>query len=283
MAIVGPLTGVAHELIKNLVLKGVGHLQLVSWDGMPSLPHYRENVLFQLASDQESLTDVVISQSREMNPSVKITLVKLPSRESLRDWKVGEEDGDEDEEGASVVVLVNVADLEVAKWLDVQAKKQKAALLWLLTRGMQVLQLSSLGENYQFEEEIKAVSSSEMALGSTIKLRRVRFLGIDELWSQHQENKALSLKRRSKGQPLEYSPEFAQIQVEIEKGCFWIEEVGNAKNFIEVAPVNAIMGAIATQEVVKVVTKRDLPLHNVVIFNGTDLSSMITSVGWEEY
>jgi len=46
----------------------------------------------------------------------------------------------------------------------------------------------------------------------------------------------------------------------------------------EVAPVNAVMGAILSQEVVKVVTKRDLPICNILTFNGHTLEARIVEL-----
>lgn len=268
IAIVGPLTGAAHELIKNLVLKGIGHIELVSWEGMSNLPHRGESVLFKNQTADTNLTTIVIAQAREMNSLVEFSSVTLSSRDALHnDW---------DTNGITAMVVVNVVDRGLVSWLDEKMSSRKGSLFWMLTDGMRATLISSLGEDYQFEEEVKSNPSGETA---SYRNRRIRFPNINQLWPEHREKKELVLKRRSKALPMDYCPEFGDLQDCIDKGRLWKDD----GQFVEVAPVNAIIGAIVAQEIVKVTSRRDLPLHNVVMFNGEDLSSTVISVGFSEY
>ena len=262
VVVAGHFTGVAQELVKNLVLKGVGRVLLLSWCNELPAGYSTEALLFPPERTAGALSNTVlaaaiIQQAGPMNPSVDLAHkhVDLANIES----SVGE---------AAMLVLVNETRLDRAVGLNGICRRLCIPFEWIVTRGMEALLINDLGSTHSYIEEVKKTVNGETTTESTS--HTLDFATLPQLWEAHRETgKTWTPPRRAtKSQPSSYSPKFAA----------WQDDLERVQNVEECAPVNAIMGAIAAQEVIKVATGRDRPIHNVVLFEGSTLDSTIVSI-----
>lgn len=217
-----------------------------------------------------------MEQARELNPSVTLRHHHLASvREAATDNYLASEIGP-----VSMFFLVNEATYEgAARALGEACRRMAIPFQWLLTRAMQALLISDLGPLHVYEEERKRVDPETRETVRETETKSIAFAPLSDLWSGHSAAAAKgrdgNKRKTSRALPAVFSPVFGEIQKQIEGGKFFL---GDGSVLDEVPAVNAIMGAIAAQEAVKVITGKDLPIHNVVLFDGTTLDSTIISI-----
>lgn len=277
--------------MKNLVLKGVGTIVLLTWPTQEmsfdtarllfrdnsSSSSRGDSPLENLSSSFESMGKIIKEQAHGLNPSVALYHHHLASaREVISGGYLKKE-----KYAITMFFLINEATYEGnARELGEACRKAAIPFQWLLTRVMQALLLSDLGPLHVYEEERKRVDSETREVTSEIESKSLAFVSLSELWSKHRSAFAKTEGsdgcRISKARPVSFSSAFDEIQNQIEAGKFFQQTEGKVLN--EVPAVNAIMGAIAAQEAIKVITHKDLPIHNVVLFDGSTLGSTIISV-----
>ena len=258
--VAGYFTGVAQELVKNLVLKGVRRIILLLWSeaSLPTAGNVVPLLLFpsSLGATNIQLSEAIVEQAGLMNPSVEICreYVDFTKVESILN-------------GARMLVLVNELSLERSIHLDGICRKLNIAFEWILTNGSDALLINDL-HDYTFTEERERIVEGETV--NEMKNYTLNFPTIEALWIKHKVTGQTwqPPKRSTRSQPASYSPKFAT----------WQDDLEAINESSECAPVNAIVGAIAAQEVIKVVTGRDQPIHNVVLFEGQTLQTTIISI-----
>jgi molybdopterin/thiamine biosynthesis adenylyltransferase len=256
--VAGYFTGASQELVKNLVLKGVGRVVLLSWDEAALPTVGAPLLLFPSPSGATNiqLSEAIVEQATMMNPSVEVCRehVDFAKVESILD-------------GACMLVLVNEFSLEKSIRLDEICRKLNVPFEWILTNGSDALFINDL-HNYTYTEEKERMVDG--APVNEMKNYTLNFPTLEELWMEHKltGQNWQPPKRSIRSQPASYSQKFATWQDNLEV----ITELN------ECAPVNAIIGAISAQEVIKVATGRDRPIHNVVLFEGRTLQSTILSI-----
>lgn len=288
IVIAGFLTGVAHELVKNLVLKGVGTIVLLTWPTQ-EVSFDTPRLLFRgetrgegasssahVSSSSESMGMIIKEQAHGLNPSVTLYHHHLTSAKEV----ISGGYLTKDMYNIGMFFLINETTYEGgARELGEACHKEAIPFQWLLTRTMQALLISDLGPSHVYEEERRHVDPETGEFTSEIETKTAAFISLDELWSKHRLTSTTTVGgdgcKMSKVRPTSFSSLFKEIQGQIETGTFF--PTGD-KVLNEVPAVNAIMGAIAAQEAIKVVTHKDLPIHNVVLFDGSTLGSTIISV-----
>lgn len=282
IVIAGFPSGIAHELVKNLALKGVGTIILLTWPMRgPSFDVSR--LLFQghdrcgdPSPSPEEMAKTIIAHAHELNPSVALRHDHLTSIHEVTT-------GDYLTEGAgaiSMFFLINEANYEAsARRVGDACRRAAIPFQWLLTHAMQAVLISDLGPLHVYEEERGRVEPETGEVIRETTTKSVAFLQLSDLWRRHSTTvlapESGSQRRPAKADPVSFSPVFREIQRQVEANEFL---PGSGRVLDEVPAVNAIMGAIAAQEAVKVVTGKDLPIHNVVLFDGATLDSTIVSV-----
>lgn len=272
------MTGAAQEVVKNLMLKGVRRIIILEWptaeEGTFPRVDAAEGMLFKpdLAAHGESsssaLAQTVVDQAADLNPTTELSHVTLESCEAAEEYI----------RGAAVLILTNTQDAREAFALDAICRRHGTALFWLLTRGYESVCWSSLGPDYAYCQETKKTTAEGETMTET-RQETLAFAPLPVAWERHwasgdQEGR-MTRKRRT-GQPADFCPRLRAMQEQIRQGEFWKDEGGR---LVECAPVNSIVGGICTQEVVKVITGRDRPIHNVFLFDGKTLDSRVISIG----
>lgn len=251
--IAGLMTGVAHEIVKNLVLKGIGRLILITWD--TDLLEDGGMILFGSGGNNVQTAERVIELAGPMNPTVDLSHHHLTSLGGMK--------GLLDE--VKMFILVNETRLSRVFELNETCHSHDVPFQWLITQGMNATLVSDFGE-HEFVIESKKVVDGETV--TQVAESKQQYCKIQELWETHLNTEPVAKQR--KAFPVKYSACFKDFQTNLQSGKIVLREE---------AAVNSIIGAISSQETIKVVTKRDLPIHNVVMFDGNSLNSTILSIG----
>lgn len=258
----GLLTGVAQELIKNLVLKGVAHVDMMLLSFLSSVEVPTGGQLFASTlaspSDNEHIAQAVCDAARILNPTVDISFRMIEQIER----------GDLNE--VSMLFLVGVADHMRAGEINIVCRQAGVPFGWLLSNGFRALLFNDFGPSHTFiEERKKREENGEESVERTE--HSASFIPLAELWQKHQERMETytAPRRILKSIPLSCSSDLLAVQREMEESkCF-----GDGSR--ELPPVSAILGAMAAQEAVKAITAKDRPLGQVVLFDGRTLDSQI--------
>jgi ubiquitin-like 1-activating enzyme E1 A len=253
----GLFTGVTHEIIKNLVLKGIGEISLLTWQ--TEFPFDTAPLLFPPSGPptNTNVAETIVSQATLMNPTVKLSHRHLDTLENLSQILTGH----------SMFILVNETSLTRIFSIDAECRAMSVPFQYLLGLGFESLLINALSKEHEYISEVKRVVDGEQITES--KQEKIAFCTMKEIWDTHLNTQKPSGKIR-KALPGKYSERFKELQEIMVKG----ENVPISDQ----AAVNSIIGAISAQEVVKVVTGKDLPLHNVVLFDGRDLESTVLSL-----
>ena len=181
----------------------------------------------------------VIAQAQLLNPSVKLVCTE-------GDWQ-------------GVQVVVHVGSLpEGAFAVNEEARKRGIKSLWMRVGGGKGFLLVDLGSQHDYRYEQKRLVDKESGTFETLThVGQVSFCPWEQAYRLHAERQPTEGKHR-------YSPVMAELAT-------------NPQHLIaeENAPVNAIMGALASQEVIKAVTGKDCPIVNVVCFDGDTLEARL--------
>lgn len=263
----GRLTGVCHELVKNLALKGFGRIVLVSWTSCDLTANYStSSILFQADFGAEGpsnlkMAETIIQQAHPLNPTVEFSHVAMEDFSQLADHL---------EHDASIFVLVNERSPKVASSLNDLCRSCNVAFEWIVTENMQSMIINDFGNVYEYTKEIKKNVQDEIITETTC--HSLSFLPISQVWQRHSGMEPVAGRKRAATVAC-YSEQFRLWQTRLEAS-------GNDADItiVENASVNAIIGAIAAQEVVKGVTRKDMPIHNIVLFNGDSLDSTVISI-----
>lgn len=264
----GRLTGVSHELVKNLALKGVGKIVLFSWPQCELPADYvAASVLFQVerAEDERlcnaKMGETMVRQAAALNPSVELSFVRLEDASELARHL---------NKDVSILVLINERSPRAAQAVDAMCRQVKVPFEWIITEDLQSMMINDFGDHYEYTNEVKKNVEGETVTETSS--HSLAYIPVAELWRKHGEMAVPRNRNKRKATVAAYSDQFRTWQSRLEE-----EDVANA-NIAENASVNAIVGAVSAQEVIKVVTGRDLPIHNVLLFNGDALESTIISI-----
>lgn len=254
----GQFTGVSHEIVKNLVLKGIGKIMLLTWGNeSEAQSETLDTSSFLFRSEGSTNIDVargIVSQASLMNPTVELVHRHLDSfdKEAIS--------------GHSMFILVNEKlPLNIFQ-LDDICKKMAVPFQYILTQGIEALVINSF-QDYQYTTEITTMVDGEQVTKTTEST--MEFTSIAELWRIHENTLPPSGKVR-RAIPGIHSQKFQNVQ-----------RAMNSSEGISIgdhAAVNSVIGAISAQEAIKVVTRKDMPLHNVLLFDGNTLESTVLSL-----
>lgn len=179
--------------------------------------------------------DAVINQAQSLNPSVKL----LAS-------------GDLD--GVSLMVHVG-GDSEVAFTKNEEARQLAIPSVWLNVAYQQAILMVDFGPNHNYRYEQKKLLEDKETFETLTHATQVSFVPWREAWNVHLTRNVSSGKHS-------YNAILAALQ-------------HDKVSHVEDAPVNAIMGALASQEVIKGVTGKDCPIVNTLCFDGNTLEAKL--------
>lgn len=264
--VAGRFTGVAHELVKNLVLKGVARIVLLCMQPEEQkIP--AEGLLFassEGAAENGKVAKEVASAAGALNPAVELCVASVAhvadAPSVVRD--------------TSMVFLVNEASLETAVALDAICREEAVPFAWILTGGFEAMLINDFGARHEYREERRVLSGEGTSTTETEE-RSIAFCSLRSLWDTHKEPAEAAAggrKTRSRASPAARSAVFREQQAAVEAGA----PFGGTR--ADVAPLNAIVGGVGAQEAIKAMTGRDLPIHNVVLFDGRRLEASVVSV-----
>ncbi|PJF17557.1 hypothetical protein PSACC_02671 [Paramicrosporidium saccamoebae] len=254
----GQFTGVAHEIVKNLVLKGIGKIMLLTWgNDSEAQSQTLDTSSFLFRPEGSTNLDIargIVSQAALMNPTVELVHRHLDSFD------------EEAISGHSMFILVNEKVPSNIFQLDDVCKKMSVPFQYILTQKIEALVINSF-QDYKYTTEITTVVDGEQVKKMTES--SMEFASVSELWRVH-ENTPPPSGRVRRATPGIYSQKFQNLQ----RAMISSEGI----NVGDHAAVNSVMGAISAQEAIKVVTRKDMPLHNVLLFDGSTLESTVLSI-----
>lgn len=269
MVLIGSLTNASQEVIKNLALKGFSRIIL-----MPLESNYScEAPLCRKANESQSFPEAIRNLVSQLNHRVEMKIVPVVDKtplglgESVRNMLSMER--------PNFVILANAAQcplgdtnlLTFAFSVDAASRAVSASFCWIVTEGDVALMMSDFGASHSF-----------FSSGETEDC--VSFPTIEEGWKNHEKVfkiETIKQRRISKSAVRHHSALFLKIKNAIETKKSLISAFRSDEDILvrECPAVGAIMGGILAQEVVKSVTRKDLPINNVLIFDGMSLESEV--------
>ncbi|ORX92994.1 SUMO-activating enzyme subunit 1 [Basidiobolus meristosporus CBS 931.73] len=287
------LSALSNEVCKNLVLAGIGSITIVDDKSVT-----REDLGAQFYISEESVgknrAESAVEGLRNLNPRVKINVLAENIQTQADDFFTGFE-----------IVVLTECDLATMKRINRLCHQAGTKFYSADTYGFFGYIFCDLVEHDYIEDrkettvskneepEIKRVKKSEEFVSleaalskswSNMTLRQIKkrispvFFGIQLLWQFQEAHQRLPTPEDTE-EILSLRNSFLptiSVDTSVLSDEFLTTLVLNAR--ADLTPVCAIVGGILAQEILKVLSAKELPVNNFFLYNGLDGTGLVHQV-----
>jgi ubiquitin-like 1-activating enzyme E1 A len=268
--LVAGMTGLGCEISKNLILAGVGNLDILD-DSVVSIRDL-DAQFFLSSTDLHVATRAQASEAKlqALNPLSKVTALPISLSSfglvQIRDYQV--------------VCLVDAPFRERLR-ISALCREHGICFMAAASTGLIGTFFQDVGDNFEYSTEKdpspKTISTVAFAHAANLPAARMqrpsKVLLVQKLFDEYER-----LEHH------EYAPEHEflawkhtfckdhRISEELLDDDFVRHVLKWRASHVEFAPVCAVVGGFAAQEIVKMISRRDAPIHNMFTYDGMDTS-----------
>lgn len=284
--------GLGSEIAKNILLSGINSLVILD-DGTVSEEEQKKNFLVNRDSVGKKIAEEVLIKAQALNPLVKISADT--SDPTSKDAKFFE--------GFTIIIATRIKTDFLLK-LDKICRANKVKLIFGDVFGSFGYSVSDFQEHEYYEDQLKLVAKKRAHDGTETKaeketvkvkgqidypdLNKVIILpntkqSVDSIKKVKRRNEYFFLmlillefrNRRSRNPEVSYKEKDTNLLIDIKSEVLDLYSVDHSKLsddlfeliFGEVVPVCAVLGGVIAQEVIKAVSKKEVPINNVFLFD----------------
>lgn len=261
MLIVG-LSGVGAEVCKNMILAGVN---LTIYDrNLVKKEDILTNFYLRDSSIGKNKALECVERLRSLNPLVSVNILQEDISES-------------NVKPFNLVCCCYLPDTSVKNYLvemNVSCRNAGVSFLLVFSQGLNGMLFSDLGQSFTYTKKVQGKVQSFTE----------KFSSLDNIFSLELNSKNFPVSKRKRIPELVFALfKFCNVKVEKNDDLYNFERVLDLEKFlinqIELAPVCAILGGVAAQEAVKIISSKDTPINNFFVFDGMKSSGVVRKIG----